>query len=168
MDINDIKIGMKVRHGNYCRTMEVVSFDTQYELVYCKHQDYTLPLSFNVRTLDFAEPPEFTWDKSVPTVGEPFKHTNGSWYIKIDDSKPKLFEQPIEVYSSKLILLKLCAVVPNSSVRYIFTDGFIYACDGRSYYLPVTYTPKELEVTVDVLKEFYEKQNNIKVKVIAE
>lgn len=112
-----------------------------------------------------VEQPKFTWDTSVPTFGEPFKLNNTSWYIRVDGSKSALFDPPIvvkDISSNNFDSYKLCAIVSNSNSRFIYNEG--YGKNDGSLVLPVTYTPKEREVTMKEVEEKF----GCKIKIIAE
>lgn len=164
MKIEDVKIGMIVKHINYLKPLEVDCFWLDTGIVTCKHGDYILPISFNAKDLELVEDGEFSWDKSVPTIGKPMEHV-GRWFIEIDSKVTIVFNKPISVYKYGFKTESyLIAIIKDHAYPFIFTEE----ATNTKCYLPVTYTPNVIELTVDILKEFYEQQNKIKVKIVEE
>ena len=175
MKLEDVKIGMKV---HFPKSKKFTGVYTVSSIPQYKCGEYWIKVVDDnsiVHELicQFAEPyikpkveqPEFTWDKSVPTCGVPFKLTNGKWYIGVDGSKSAMFQTPIEVHDVTTRLLdsyKLCAIVSNSTIRFIFNEG--YGIDNGCLILPVTHTPKVKEMTVNEIEE----KLGHKIKIISE
>lgn len=173
MKIEDVKIGMKIvvpknERYPYVYTVEKIKPYTKPDVIRCVNEQ-GIPYNFYVSTIEpYIEPkekqPEFTWDKSVPTIGKPMEHV-GRWFIEIDSKVSIVFNKPISVYKYGFKTeCYLIAILKDHAYPFIFTEE----ATNTKCYLPVTYTRKVIELTVDILKEFYEKENKIKVKIVKE
>lgn len=115
--------------------------------------------------LDLEEQPEFTWDYSVPTIGKPiFSKGDNNWYIEVDRRKPIIFDKKIciKITNNSVDSLTgtlLCAIVPNSQYPFSLDCG----CSNCKILIPVTYTPKVQEMTIEQIEE----KLGHKIKIVA-
>lgn len=107
--------------------------------------------------------PEFVWDNVVHTIDKPFQHTDGNWYIKVDGSVGAIYDKPkqfcyFKTYDNSVQSCEVYAIVPTTPYKYISLDN--RWC--QDMFLPVTYNPKVIEVTMDDL----EKKYGCRVKIV--
>lgn len=169
MKPKDVKIGMKVHTGTSSDIYEVLKYpklDRVYVIECRSSKGYICDVSLD-SVVPCEEKPEFTWDKSVPTIGEPiFSKYDNNWYIEVDRSKPVIFDKKILIKiannDSKESLTEtlMCAIVPASRYPFSLDCG----CSNCKILIPLTYTPKEREVTMKEVEEKF----GCKIKIKAE
>ena len=169
MKPEDVKIGMKVYSKIYNSIVEVVWIPfgkIKVNYIKARYRNVVINLGFD-DIEPYTEKPEFTWDKSVPTIGEPiFSKYDNNWYIEVDRSKPVIFDKKILIKiannDSKESLTEtlMCAIVPASRYPFSLDCG----CSNCKILIPLTYTPKEREVTMKEVEEKF----GCKIKIKAE
>lgn len=166
MKFEDVEVGMKAVWNN-TDIIKVVSKNhkseyIQYESYFSDTIGYCIASEIEPFIGAVKHQPEFVWDYTVRTIGEPFESKNGKWFIKVDGSISSVYDKPktfyyYKNYDNSVQESKVYAIVPNTPYKYILMDNRM-CCD---MFLPVTYNPKEIEVTMEEL----EKKYGCKVKI---
>lgn len=103
--------------------------------------------------MKFIDINTLNWDKSIPTIGEPFEKCD-DLFVKIDNSKPILFPYPKDTYyfiGNSAIKFNLYAIVPQTKYHYI---GF-WERRLDDLYVKIEYEKpeKEIEITMKEVEE---------------
>ena len=168
MKVEDVKLGMKVHlpeSTKYTKIYNVLQLPqlkmgNYWVKLKCGCDLYVEVLLKNIKP--YIEPkveqPEFTWDKSVPTVGIWF-NKNGSRFKEIDSNTPVVLKEPINVYDDNNFEFTLLAIVPKSEWPFVLLGGM----RKGKHYIKLRQDNEMNELTVEQIEE----KLGYKIKIVS-